>query len=142
APLENQSIRVQVTAGEEIRTVYSPSHAVAVDRTDSFRATVGFEESNVRPERDFELYYTVSPEDIGLNLLSYKEAGEDGFFLLLVAPTIEVDPDEVVAKDVILVLDTSGSMAGQKIVQAQEAARYVIEQLNPADRFNIVSFST
>jgi Ca-activated chloride channel homolog len=73
-------------------------------------------------------------------LLSYREAGQDGFFLLLVAPG--VTSDEVVAKDVILVLDTSGSMEGEKMAQAKEAARYIIEHLQPADRFNIVSFST
>ena len=79
-------------------------------------------------------------EDIGLNLLSYKETGQDGFFMLLVAPSVEVD--EVIAKDVILVMDSSGSMEGEKMAHAQEAARYVVDHLNPEDRFNIVSFST
>jgi Ca-activated chloride channel homolog len=62
--------------------------------------------------------------------------------LILVAPTVVVDPDAVVARDVILVLDTSGSMAGEKMAQAKGAARYVIEHLNAEDRFNIVTFST
>lgn len=139
-PIDEQSIRVALTSDEAIRTVYSPSHPVAITRPSDFSAVVGYEETNVVPTDDFELYYTVSPEDIGLTLLSYKEAGEDGFFLLLVAPGIE--PGEVVAKDVILVLDTSGSMEGEKMAQAQEAAAYVIEHLNPEDRFALVSFST
>ena len=141
-PLDNQSIRVEVRSDEEIRAIYSPSHKVAIDRDGDFRAIVGYEDSNVKPEQDFELYYTVAPEDIGLNLLSYKESGQDGFFLLLVAPTVDTDPDKVVAKDVILVLDTSGSMAGEKVVQAQDAAALVIDSLNSNDRFNIISFST
>jgi Ca-activated chloride channel homolog len=142
APLESQSIRVEVRSQEAIRAIYSPSHPVAIDRDGDYRAIAGFEASNVQADEDFELYYAVSPEEIGLNLLSFKEAGEDGFFLLLVAPTVTVDPDEVVAKDVILVLDTSGSMFGEKIDQAKEAAAYVIGQLNPQDRFNIIDFST
>jgi Ca-activated chloride channel family protein len=141
-PLDEQSIRVEITSNEAIRAVYSPSHPVAIDRQGEFRALVGHEAYDVTPDGDFELYYTVSPENIGLNLLSYKEAGEDGFFLMLVAPSVAVDPNEVVAKDVILVLDTSGSMEGEKLVQAKEAARYVVDHLNPGDRFNIVSFST
>lgn len=141
-PLESQSIHVQIESRDEIRAVYSPSHAVAVKRDGPFAATVGYEENNVRPAQDFELYYTVSPEDIGLNVLSYKEPGEDGFFLLLVAPTVQVDPDEIVARDVVLVLDTSGSMEGQKLAQAKEAAHYVVDHLNERDRFNIVTFST
>jgi Ca-activated chloride channel family protein len=141
-PLDNQSIRVEVQSNEEIRAIYSPSHPIAIDRDGDFRAIVGYEDSRVTADRDFELYYTVSPDNIGLNLISYKESGEDGFFLLLVAPTVETDPDQVVAKDVILVLDTSGSMHGEKLDQAKEAVAFVVESLNPEDRFNIVTFST
>lgn len=140
APLEEQSIRVEVQSNEEIRAIYSPSHRVDIFRDGDFRAVAGYEAFDVTPEQDFELYYTVSPEEIGLNLLSYKEGGQDGFFLLLVAPAVEVD--EVIAKDVILVMDTSGSMEGEKMQQAQEAARYVVTHLNAEDRFNVVAFST
>ena len=139
APLTQQSIRVDITSNEAIRTLYSSSHRVAIARDGDFRATVGYEAANP-PLDDFELYYTVSPEDIGLNLLSYKSAGEDGFFVLLVAPGM--DTGEVVAKDIILVLDTSGSMEGEKIIQARGAARYVVDHLNPDDRFAVVQFNT
>ena len=139
-PLRNQSIRVEVRSNEAMRAIYSPSHPVAIDRDGEFRATVGYEAANVIADTDFELYYSVSPEAIGLNLLSYKEAGQDGFFLLLAAPSVEADT--VSAKDVILVLDTSGSMEGEKLAQAKEAALFVVDHLNPQDRFNIVSFST
>jgi Ca-activated chloride channel family protein len=139
-PLNEQSIRVEVVSNEEIRAIYSPSHPVAISRDGDFRAVAGYEDADVTADKDFELYYTVSPETIGLNLLSYRETGQDGFFLLLVAPSVQVD--EVVAKDVLLVVDTSGSMEGEKMAQAKEAALYVVEHLNPADRFNIVSFST
>ncbi len=141
APLGEQSIRVEVTSKEPIRTIYSPSHKVAVSRDGEFKAVVGYEDTSVRPEQDFELFYTISPEAIGLNLLTYKEPGEDGFFLILVTPGIET-ADTVVAKDVLLVLDTSGSMDGEKLAQAQQAANYVVEHLNAGDRFNIVSFNT
>lgn len=141
-PLESQRIHVELQSDEAIRTLYSPSHDVAIFRENDFRATIGYEAANVAADRDFELYYSVSPEEIGLNLLSYKEAGEDGFFLMLVAPTVSVEASDVVARDVILVLDTSGSMEGEKMAQAKEAARYVVEHLNAEDRFNVVSFST
>ena len=139
-PLDEQGIRVEVRSNEAIRAIYSPSHPVAISRDGDFRAVAGYEDANVTADKDFELYYTVSPENIGLNLLSYRESGQDGFFLLLVAPS--VDAGEVVAKDVILVMDTSGSMEGEKMAQAKEAALYVVDHLNPEDRFNIVSFST
>lgn len=141
-PLESQSIRVDLSSDVGIRAIYSPSHPVSITRDGEFRATVGYEANDVLPEQDFELYYTVSPADVGLNLLSYKEGDEDGYFLLLVAPTVEAAPEQVVAKDVILVVDTSGSMQGQKMAQAKEAAHFVVDHLNAEDRFNIISFST
>ncbi len=96
----------------------------------------------MRPDRDFDLYYSLSQDAIAVNLLSYKSFGEDGFFLLLVTPPLAADVDVVVPKDVVLVLDTSGSMDGEKMVQAKAAAAYVLDHLGPDDRFNIVAFSS
>lgn len=141
-PLDSQNIRVEVLSNEAIRAIYSPTHPVAISREGDFVAVVGYEDEQVIADQDFELYYSVSAENIGLNLLSYKESGEDGFFLLLVAPTVTVDPNQIVDRDIILILDTSGSMEGDKLAQAKEAAIYVIDHLNPQDRFNIVTFST
>jgi Ca-activated chloride channel family protein len=141
-PLEEVVMTVEVESEVPIRTVYSPSHQVFVDREDDFSALLGFEEYDVLPDRDFELYYSVSPEDVGLSLLSYKEDGEDGFFLLLAAPKVEVEPEDVVAKDLILVLDVSGSMEGEKLDQAKDAAFYVLDHLNSDDGFNVVAFRT
>lgn len=142
APLEEVVITVKVHSERPIRAIYSPSHEVAVDRVDEHTANVSFEAANVLPDRDFELYCTISEDDFGLNLLSYRESGKDGFFLLLVAPKVEVDEGDVVAKDVIFVLDTSGSMEGEKIAQAKSSLEYILDHLNPEDRFNIVAFST
>ena len=139
-PIESQRIRVDLQSNDPLRAIYAPTHPVDISRNGEFAAIIGYEDTNVVPDTDFELYYTVSAESIGLNLLSYKEPGEDGYFLLLAAPSVEVE--NVVAKDVLLVFDTSGSMEGPKIRQAQDAARYIVEHLNPEDRFNIVSFST
>ncbi|MCK4452013.1 MAG: VWA domain-containing protein, partial [Anaerolineae bacterium] len=141
-PLEEVTISVELHSNEPIKAIYSSSHQVAVDRRGEYNATVGYEEYDVLPDRDFELYYTISDEDFGLNLLSYRERDEDGFFLLLIAPKVEVEEREVVAKDVILVLDTSGSMRGEKLAQAKRALEFVLDNLNDEDRFNIIAFST
>jgi Ca-activated chloride channel family protein len=141
-PLDDVSVSVDITSNEPIKAIYSPSHPVVIDRDGEYHARVGWEDRDVAPDRDFSLYYTVSEEDLGVNLLSSREAGEDGFFLLLVAPKVKVDDTQVVAKDVILVLDTSGSMEGEKIEQAKDALLFVLDNLNPEDRFNIVEFST
>ena len=141
-PLESVSVSVTVKSADEIRAVYSPSHKIALDRPNDFNFTASYEESEVTPDQNFELYYTVSPADIGLNLITYRDPADgDGFFVLLAAPGVETG-SEVIAKDVILVLDQSGSMDGSKIVQAKEALKYVLDHLKPEDRFNIIAFST
>jgi Ca-activated chloride channel family protein len=70
------------------------------------------------------------------------ESDPDGFFLLMLAPRPDASATRLVAKDMILVLDRSGSMEGEKFVQAQEALRYILNHLNSQDRYNIIAFST
>lgn len=140
--LSEVAVTVAVEDKAPLRALYSPSHAVEVVRDGEHRATVSYAARDIRPDRDFDLYYSVSQAAIAVNLLSYKPFDEDGYFMLLVAPPIEAAAGRVVARDIVLVLDTSGSMDGEKMRQAQAAALYVLDHLNPDDRFNIVAFST
>lgn len=146
--LGNVSINIDLKSAQALKAIYSPTHNVAVSRDSDFHARIGYEDNNVKPDRDFVLYYSVSEDTIGATLLTYKPsstapgAATDGFFLLLVNPRVQVEQEKVVAKDVILVLDTSGSMSGEKIAQARNALKFVLQQLKTEDRFNVVTFST
>jgi len=144
-PLEDVAISIEIDSQAPIRALYSPSHAVDITRGSEHAARVGYEARDITPDADFDLYFSVSPEDIGLNLLTYRDPegdDPDGFFLLMAAPSIEHPQDQIAAKDVIFVLDRSGSMDGEKFRQAQAALGFVLEHLNAQDRFNIISFST
>ena len=141
-PLANVSVNVSVKSNAAIKAIYSPSHTISISRNGDFAAKVGYEDANVKPSTDFILYYSVTQDDIGLSLLSYRAGNADGFFVMLVAPKVEVDTSKVIAKDVILVLDVSGSMQGAKISQAKNALSFVLDHLNSNDRFNVISFST
>ncbi|MBK8135761.1 MAG: VWA domain-containing protein [Chloroflexi bacterium] len=141
--VEQLSLSVEVSGNTPIGTVYSPSHQIAISRASDTSFRAGFEQTNAIADNDFTLYYGVSSDSISVSLLTYKEsASADGFFLLLVQPPLRVDESQITPKDVVLVIDQSGSMQGEKWVQAQQAARYVLENLNPEDRFNVVVFST
>ncbi len=143
-PLEQCSVHVDVRSEDAMHAIYSPTHQdrVSIQREGDHRANVGYEEVDVLPGQDFELVYTVSQEDVGLNLLTFQEAEDRGFFLLLAAPTVEVASERVVPRDVILILDTSGSMEGEKLAQAKGALTYVLQHLNQEDRFNVLAFSS
>ncbi len=142
-PVERLSISVRVRSNDPISTVYSPSHPIAISREGDYAFRVGYEDSYVRPESDFSLYYGLAREEISANLLTYREsAREDGFFTLIITPPLQADADRIIPKDVIIVLDQSGSMHGEKWDQAREAVKFVLENLNRRDRFNLIVFST
>ncbi|MFN2285761.1 MAG: VIT domain-containing protein, partial [Anaerolineae bacterium] len=143
-PLEQVSIYVSLTSKTPLRAVYSPSHQneVVITREGAYRATLSYEANDVFPDRDFELYASATRDDIGANLLTYQAGDEDGFFLLMLTPALETETRRVLPRDILLVLDTSGSMDGEKLEQAQDALAYVLRHLNPEDRFNVVAFSS
>ncbi len=141
-PLETASIHVSIASQSPLRAIYSPTHSIATTRTDDLHATVGWEASDVLPTDDFELLYTTSDSGIGVNVVSHFDAATgQGTFLLLAAPGIQA-AQTAIAKDVIVVLDTSGSMEGEKLAQAKQALTQVLNKLNSEDRFTIVEFST
>ena len=147
-PLEDCSVRIELNTDQALHSVYSPTHQdrIYISREGDHKVYIGYEENDVLPTQDFELIYTFSEEDIGLNLLVYPDnhvldgVGREGYFMLMAAPKVTID--QIVPRDVILVLDTSGSMDGAKIEQAKEASKYVLKHLNEEDRFNVIAFST
>ncbi|MEP0764742.1 MAG: VWA domain-containing protein, partial [Chloroflexota bacterium] len=142
-PVERLSINVSVRSNDPISTIYSPTHRIAISRDGEYRFRAGYEDSYVRPDSDFVLYYGLAREEISANLLSYRESAyEDGFFTLLITPPVRVEAERIIPKDVIIVLDQSGSMHGEKWDQAREAVKFVLSNLNRRDRFNLVVFST
>ncbi|MCI0520430.1 MAG: VWA domain-containing protein, partial [Chloroflexi bacterium] len=144
-PLEEVSVTVDIRSSTApLRAVYSTSHAVDMNRDGERRATAGYEASQVLPDADFVLYYSLG-ETEAFHLLTYRNPQDiddpDGYYLLLLAarPDAAARPQP---KDLLLVLDRSGSMEGEKFQQAQQALIYILERLNPEDRFNVITFSS
>src|SRR6266480_3027062 len=140
-PIKSLSVKVEVTTEQPLASVYSPSHKVEIKRNGANRAVIGYESKDEKPDTDFQLVYNSEARDVGLSLITHKPAGEDGYFLLLAAPTT-AKKTKPTPKDVVFVVDTSGSMAGAKLQQAKKALEFCVENLNGEDRFEIVRFST
>jgi len=144
-PLEEVEVAIDLTSHVPIKSIWSPSHenSIFVERQGDYSAKIIYADEYVTPDIDFILYYTVSEDDFGLNLMTYREPPEDGFYVLMAAPNYEVSTEEIVNKNVIFVFDTSGSMGrDNKIDQAKEALEFSVRKLNPGDQFNIIDFST
>jgi Ca-activated chloride channel family protein len=142
AQIGTVSSRVEIEGRDPLRNIYSPSHAIEVTRSGERRARVSFESQAGRDPQDFQLFYTLSKEDFGLTLLTHREPGKQGFFLLMLSPKDNFTESEYVGKDIVFVLDTSGSMAeAGKMEKARAALLFGVRTLRPADRFNVISFS-
>ena len=142
-PIARLEMRIDVEAKGDIKTVYSPTHAAVVSRADEHRARADYAEADVLPEQDFRLFYGVDDAALGANLISFKpDADGEGAFLLLASPKVAQEAGEAEPKDIVFVLDRSGSMqADGKIEQAREALMFVLRSLNAGDRFTVLTFS-
>ena len=138
-PLTDVSVSVRVESRVPIVNIYSPSHRASVRKDGEGLARVSYEDKDVRPDKDFLLYYSLSKDDIGLSLMNW-EGPEGSFFMLLASPRFAAPGERIVAKNVVLVLDSSGSMSGTKIAQAKEAARFILNHLDRRDEFTLIDF--
>jgi Ca-activated chloride channel family protein len=134
------ALEVVLDAGVPIGTVGSPSHAVAVERPAADRAFVRLQDQAAIPNKDFFLSYGVSGRSIGDTVLSHRN-GRDGFFTLVLQPPDRVPVAEVTPKELVFVLDTSGSMSGFPIEKAKETMMLALDGLYPSDTFNLITFS-
>jgi Ca-activated chloride channel family protein len=123
-----------------LRALYTPNFPSSVERSADDRATVTYSTAGELPANVFDLYWGTDDRAVGLSLLSYKPAGEEGYFVLLAAPGLA--GEEIVERDLVVVLDVSGSMRKAKLEQARAAVQSIVESLRPGDRFNLVAFSS
>ncbi|MDQ6785403.1 MAG: VIT and VWA domain-containing protein [Acidobacteriota bacterium] len=144
-PINNQKFgtisgKIEITGNEALRNIYSPSHKIEVSRKGEKNAVVSFETSG--SDSDFQLFYGLSNNDFGMSLLTYREAGKDGYFLLQLSPKDNLTEKELADKDIVFVLDTSGSMAEEgKMEKARAALLFGIGNLREGDRFNVINFA-
>lgn len=140
--LQDVRIDVDVEVEEGLAAIYSPSHVITTERVSPTRVRATYQQQDVLPSQNFELYFAASRGDVGAGLLTHadRERDGEGHFLFLLSPSSLVESDVAMPKDIVFVIDRSGSMAGEKIEQAREALEQILGNLGEGDRFAIVSF--
>jgi Ca-activated chloride channel family protein len=136
------TVTARIDSAIPIQSIYSPTHEIDINRRDDHHATAGFERDRADLGKDFQLFFTVSADDVGLSLLTHRPAGEDGFFMMMVTPRNDLEDEEIMGKHVTFVVDTSGSMSGDKMDKAKDALNFCLEHLRSDDLFNIIRFSS
>ncbi len=137
-PLEEVTMSVGIASSKGLASLYSPSHPVVTERQGASRAQVRWEARDVRPSQDFEVYYAPAEAGFGGGLLTGQRDGRD-HFLFMFSPSLEQRQAETLPKDIVFVIDRSGSMSGEKMEQARNALHFMLGRLGEEDRFSIVA---
>ena len=142
-PVDRVTVTADIRDAKPLRSVFSTSHECEVERDGLYHVKARMVADQVMDSQDFRLHYVADKGDLGLRVLTYREPGEEkGYFLMLGAPSGSAVPKPPTPKDILFVLDVSGSMRGEKMEQARSAIEYCLEHLNKGDRFNVITFGT
>ncbi len=134
------NVKVEIDAGVPLQEINSPSHRIKIGLKDNI-ATVELDHSDTIPNKDLILRYQVSGDNTQSTLL--KQADERGtHFALYFIPAIAYETNQIVPKDVIFLMDTSGSQDGNPLKQCKALMEQFINGLNPDDTFTIIDFAS
>jgi Ca-activated chloride channel family protein len=133
-------LTVTLHAPVPVSDITCPLHEVVIERPSPDRATVTLKNNREIPNRDFTLTYTAAGDRIHSGILTHK-TGKRGFVTVVVIPPKRVAPEAIAPKEMVFVIDCSGSQAGWPLAKAKEAMKYFIDRMNPNDTFNIIDFN-
>ena len=141
APVNPTNITVHLQAGFPLGEVKSPHHAVKIDSIDKTTRVIKLADGPVPADRDFELTWKAAPEKAPSVGLFREHVGDADYLLAFVTPpTVEQAEQKPLPREVIFVIDNSGSMGGTSITQAKASLIYGLSRLQPNDRFNVIQF--
>ncbi|WP_199249165.1 VIT domain-containing protein [[Phormidium] sp. ETS-05] len=133
------NVTVEINAGVEIRDVGSPSHQIQILRENQI-VRVNLAEGDTIPNKDLILRYQVAGDNTQATVMTQADE-KGGHFAVYLIPSVQYRPNELVPKDVVFLIDTSGSQHGAPLQQCQELMRRFINGLNPNDTFTIIDFA-
>jgi Ca-activated chloride channel family protein len=145
------NVTVDIDAGVAIAEVHSPSHQIRIERPDNSTGFLkGFAQTghvqvklggeDTIPNKDLILRYRVANNNTQATVLTQSDE-KGGHFATYLIPALDYRSNEIVPKDVVFLMDTSGSQQGDPLAKSQELMRQFINGLNPNDTFSIIDFA-
>lgn len=135
----NIAVSVEIDAGVAIGDVRSTSHQITTDRSGNI-VRVQLANSDTIPNKDLILRYRVAGENTRATILTQSDK-RGGHFATYLIPALNYKTNQIVPKDVVFLMDTSGSQQGEPLAKSQELMRRFIQGLNPNDTFTIIDFA-
>jgi Ca-activated chloride channel homolog len=143
---QNLSINVDIDAGLPIKNISSKSFPVLVDQVNSSHSLVSLKQSVNVPNKDFVLTYELDKADsIKSGYLTYRNdqaKDKDGYATFMVLPPAKVTPASAAPKEMIFLVDCSGSQAGRPLDKAKETLDYIVDHMNSNDTFQVLAFNS
>lgn len=130
------------TANIPFQNLKSKQHEVSIAKKSEVAAVITLSSEDSIPNKDFILEYEVAGDLPEFAVLSNNSDGDDGFFTLMVQPPVVSEKLAYLPKEMIFIMDTSGSMRGNPIEISKETMNYSLDNLNPGDTFNIYQFDS
>jgi len=134
------SLDIMLDAGLPIDDIKGKSHEVETERLNAHSAHVRLKSDALIPNKDFVLSYDVAGKSIQDALLAHR-SDKGGYFTLILQPPDRIVAEDVTPKELVFVLDTSGSMSGFPIEKAKETMKLALDGLYPGDTFNLITFA-
>ncbi len=141
-PSNTVDLELSVDTGTPLRSIASESHEIQIKRRGASGAVVRLARRDVIPNADFIMTIGVASEEPALGLLAHRSNNDEGFFALRLQPPAETSAEEAAPKEIIFVVDVSGSMSGVPIEMSRRLMKRALETLGRQDTFNIVLFSS
>lgn len=135
------SISLSIDAGLPLGDIISTQHEISIKHIADTQAEVALKDQDTVPNKDFILRYRVGGDGIQSGLLAHTRQKGDGFFTLILQPPPKPRASQIVPKEMIFVIDSSGSQMGEPIEKSKETMELCIRQMNPDDTFQLISFS-
>ncbi|BBO22351.1 MAG: marine proteobacterial sortase target protein [Rhodocyclaceae bacterium] len=142
APTNPVRLKVVLDAGVPLARVDSPYHAIVQRETEGGGGIVELAEGSVPANKDFELTWTPAASHAPQAALFTEQLGDKRYALLMVMPPAKEVAAARLPREVVFVIDTSGSMSGSSIAQARDALELAIARLSERDSFNVVEFNS
>ncbi len=134
---------MNLDAGLPLREIKSALHPIDVEKQGVSHAKIKLRDMDSLPNKDFILRYKVAGEKVQGGVIAYAPSGnEGGYFTMVLQPPDAPKADEIAPKEMVFVIDQTGSQAGLPIAKAKETIRYCLQNLKAKDTFQLLGFNT
>ncbi len=142
-PLNPLTLSIDLAPGMQLKEIYSPTHPITVEKDAQGHHHITLQQAQTFADRDFELQWTPLSTTHPQTAVFSERLGEDTYlYFQVMPPLIQLPSMNTIPREVIFVIDTSGSMAGASLTQAKAALTLALSRLTPRDAFNVIQFNS